>query len=208
MDPFTGIVPIGCLQKSEQKTTFSDHAVDLARILGIVFFHTLSRNSFIFTVSIFFCLVLWAGRSAVPLNTSHKADSYQGIWFTLNQFSEEGDKYSGGLRTYTAKHVPMAIYGPEVEKIFLVYGGAKERQDIYWRWPPTTITHTIWCLDQRSCTIRKMLMTLTIIQASRWTRQDMYGCSSADGVVVGQASSTEAWNPTALICLGWLVKKR
>ena len=61
---------------------------------------------------------------------------------TRFQFSEEGDKYSGGLGTYTAKHVPMAIYVPEVEKIFLVYGGAKERQDIYWRWPPITITHT------------------------------------------------------------------
>ena len=55
----------------------------------------------------------WAERRTVPLNTK-KADGYQGIWFTLNQFSEEGDKYSGGLGTYTAKHVPMAIYAPEV----------------------------------------------------------------------------------------------
>ena len=70
----------------------------------------------------------WAERSTVPLNTSNKADGYQGIWFTLNQFSEEGDKYSGGLGTYTAKHVPMAIYAPEVEKTFFVYGGAKEGQ--------------------------------------------------------------------------------
>ena len=73
-------------------------------------------------------LGLWAERSTVPLNTSNKADGYQGIWFTLNQFSEEGDKYSGGLGTYTAKHVPMAIYAPEVEKTFFVYGGAKEGQ--------------------------------------------------------------------------------
>ncbi len=30
------------------------------------------------------------------------ADSgYRGIWFTLGQFSEGGDKYSGGLGTYT-----------------------------------------------------------------------------------------------------------
>ena len=39
-------------------------------------------------------LGLWAERSTVPLNTSNKADGYQGIWFTLNQFFEEGDKYS------------------------------------------------------------------------------------------------------------------
>ena len=87
-------------------------------------------------------LGLWAERSTVPLNTSNKANGYQGIWFTLNQFSEEGDKYSGGLGTYTAKHVPMAIYAPEVEKTFFVYGGAKEGQRHYWRWPPITITHT------------------------------------------------------------------
>ena len=62
------------------------------------------------------------------MNTSNKTDGYQGIWFTLNQFSEEGDKYSGGLGTYTAKHVPMAIYAPAVKKTFFVYGGAKEGQ--------------------------------------------------------------------------------
>ncbi|MGB3778337.1 MAG: BNR-4 repeat-containing protein [Tunicatimonas sp.] len=42
-----------------------------------------------------------------------------------------GDKYSGGLGTYTAKHKPLAIYSPAVEKTFFVYGGttdAKERR--------------------------------------------------------------------------------
>ena len=55
-----------------------------------------------------------------------KYGGYQGIWFTLGQFSEYGDKYSGGLGTYTAKHVPLAIYAPQVNKTFFVYGGAKE----------------------------------------------------------------------------------
>ncbi|MEE2753909.1 MAG: BNR-4 repeat-containing protein [Candidatus Latescibacterota bacterium] len=54
-----------------------------------------------------------------------KYDGYQGIWFTLGQFSEYGDKYSGGLGTYTAKHVPLAIYVPEVNRTFFVYGGTK-----------------------------------------------------------------------------------
>jgi hypothetical protein len=50
-------------------------------------------------------------------------DGYRGIWFTLGQFTEYGDKYSGGLGTYTAKHIPLAIYSPEVNKTFFVYGG-------------------------------------------------------------------------------------
>jgi len=53
-----------------------------------------------------------------------KGTGYQGIWFTLGQFSAYGDKYSGGLGTYTAKHVPLAIYAPEANKTFFVYGGA------------------------------------------------------------------------------------
>ncbi|WP_025764656.1 BNR-4 repeat-containing protein [Dyadobacter tibetensis] len=62
-----------------------------------------------------------------PLKT---VEGYKGIWFTLGQFSEYGDKYSGGLGTYTAKHNPLAIYAPAVNKTFFVYGGtrnAKER---------------------------------------------------------------------------------
>ncbi len=54
---------------------------------------------------------------------NQKMDGYKGIWFTLGQFSEYGDKYSGGLGTYTAKHRPLAIYAAEVEKTFFVYGG-------------------------------------------------------------------------------------
>jgi len=62
------------------------------------------------------------------LNENSKAqnptiDGYRGIWFTLGQFSEYGDKYSGGLGTYTADHIPIAIYSPEVKKTFFIYGG-------------------------------------------------------------------------------------
>jgi hypothetical protein len=68
-----------------------------------------------------------------------KDDGYRGIWFTLGQYTdvpygggnkkrywEYGDKYSGGLGTYTAKHVPIAIYAPSVKKTFFCYGGSKE----------------------------------------------------------------------------------
>lgn len=52
-------------------------------------------------------------------------DGYRGIWFELGQRSEFGDKYSGGLGTYTAKHVPLAVYSERARKTFFVYGGAK-----------------------------------------------------------------------------------
>lgn len=52
-----------------------------------------------------------------------RTDGYRGIWFSLGQFSEYGDKYSGGLGTYTANHVPVAVYSPEAGKTFFVYGG-------------------------------------------------------------------------------------
>jgi hypothetical protein len=61
---------------------------------------------------------------------NESVNGYRGIWFTLGQVSEHGDKYSGGLGTYTAKHIPLAVYAPAVEKTFFVYGGttgAEER---------------------------------------------------------------------------------
>ncbi|MCF6359119.1 MAG: BNR repeat-containing protein, partial [Draconibacterium sp.] len=65
--------------------------------------------------------------NAQPLNNT-KIDGYLGIWFELNQKFEYGDKYSGGLGTYTAKHVPLAIYSPEVDKTFFVYGGTTSEE--------------------------------------------------------------------------------
>jgi hypothetical protein len=50
-------------------------------------------------------------------------DGYRGIWFTLGQFSAYGDKYSGGLGTYTMKHSPLAVYAPQVDTTFFTYGG-------------------------------------------------------------------------------------
>ena len=58
-----------------------------------------------------------------------KDDGYRGIWFTLGTkrtINKYGDKYSGGLGTYTANHVPMAIYAEKVKKTFFVYGGEKK----------------------------------------------------------------------------------
>ena len=62
------------------------------------------------------------------MSTFQRDSGYKGIWFTLGQYlgDEFGDKYSGGLGTYTAKHVPLAIYAPQVNKTFFVYGGARD----------------------------------------------------------------------------------
>jgi hypothetical protein len=76
-----------------------------------------------------------------PPESSSRTDGYRGIWFTLGQFYGKGsdgapyaprspnpvfpygDKYSGGLGTYTAKHTPLAIYCEAVDKTFFVFGG-------------------------------------------------------------------------------------
>lgn len=55
-----------------------------------------------------------------------RVDGYKGIWFDLGQRSEFGSKYSGGLGTYTAKHLPLAVYAPAVRKTFFVYGGTTQ----------------------------------------------------------------------------------
>lgn len=49
---------------------------------------------------------------------------FQGIWY-MNQPSKDEYvyKYSGGMATYPWQHHPIAIYRPEVNKTFFVYGG-------------------------------------------------------------------------------------
>jgi hypothetical protein len=74
------------------------------------------------TITLFLCLISTQGINTISAQ-NQRADGYKGIWFTLGQFSEYGDKYSGGLGTYTANHIPIAVYSPEVKKTFFVYGG-------------------------------------------------------------------------------------
>lgn len=72
----------------------------------------------------------WKG---TPLpRESVRTAGYRGIWFTLGYKFEYGDKYSGGLGTYTANHQPMAIYAPAVNKTFFTYGGtaASDRREL------------------------------------------------------------------------------
>ena len=58
-----------------------------------------------------------------------KADGFRGIWFDLGQKSEFGSKYSGGLGTYTANHVPMAHYLEAVNRTYFTWGGAPTAEE-------------------------------------------------------------------------------
>ena len=79
---------------------------------------------------LFYSLVLLTGLvGAASLQAADtNADGYRGIWFTLRQFSKHGDKYSGGLGTYTANHIPLAVYSPQADKTFFTYGGTIKGQ--------------------------------------------------------------------------------
>lgn len=87
------------------------------------------------------------GQTSEAQEPARRIDGYRGIWFTLGQFygpgtgdeiyskaSREpvfpyGDKYSGGLGTYTAKHTPLAINCQAVDKTFFVYGGTTQADE-------------------------------------------------------------------------------
>lgn len=59
---------------------------------------------------------------------NEKGDGFRGIWY-YNQLlpnSEYVYKYSGGLGTYCAKHIPFAWYTPEANKTFFCYGGTDD----------------------------------------------------------------------------------
>jgi hypothetical protein len=60
---------------------------------------------------------------------TQRVDGYRGIWWgqepTYDRFSY---KYSGGLATYTAKHIPLAIYAKPANKTFFVYGGTNAQR--------------------------------------------------------------------------------
>ena len=98
-------------------------------ILSLAFYNlSMKKNQyFLYMLLLIHCSGI-AIAQEYPVRDNQKIDGYKGIWFTLGQFSEYGDKYSGGLGTYTAKHIPLAIYAPKVEKTFFVYGGIAENQ--------------------------------------------------------------------------------
>ncbi len=55
-----------------------------------------------------------------------RADGYRGIWFADMKSDDEYryTYYSGGLGTYTAHHIPMAVHSKAAGKTFFAWGGA------------------------------------------------------------------------------------
>ena len=70
-----------------------------------------------------FSLFILLGITLYSKAQNLRIDGYKGIWYTIGQKSEYGDKYSGGLATYTANHTPVAIYASKVDKTFLFMEG-------------------------------------------------------------------------------------
>jgi len=92
---------------------------------------TLMKLFFNYLIISFLILFCSSANTLLAQENYPTVDGYKGIWFTLGQKSEFGDKYSGGLGTYTAKHIPLAIYSPEVNRTFFVYGGTRSEDERY-----------------------------------------------------------------------------
>jgi len=75
------------------------------------------------------CLLLLLLPAAVCRGGELPADDgYRGIWYYNQPTKDEYRyKYSGGMATYPQQHHPIAVYAPEVEKTFFVYGGTVAR---------------------------------------------------------------------------------
>jgi len=59
-----------------------------------------------------------------PTKSIGKDDGYRGIWYYNQKLKNEYKyKYSGGLGTYCAKHIPFAWYAEKTGKTFFCYGG-------------------------------------------------------------------------------------
>lgn len=78
-------------------------------------------------------LVLTFATRAPSESFGEPVSGYRGIWYSNEKTNNEYVyKYSGGLGTYCANHIPMAIYAPAVNKTFFVYGGTSESGDSLW----------------------------------------------------------------------------
>ena len=95
------------------------------------------------------CTVWGAGAQERKSMDNQTIDGYRGIWFTIGQArSGYGDKYSGGLGTYTMKHIPMAVYSPEADKTFFVYGGTPSEEHKY-------LLCMVGCYDHKTGMLRR-----------------------------------------------------
>jgi hypothetical protein len=74
-------------------------------------------------VCLVFALALLSG-AQTRAEVLPQDDGYRGIWYFNQPTRDEYRyKYSGGMATYPQQHIPIAVYRPEVNKTFFVYGG-------------------------------------------------------------------------------------
>ena len=101
---------------------------------------------------VFYLLFALMGLSAAAqtpgeLNNT-RINGFRPIWFDLGQRSEYGSKYSGAFGTYTMKHRPLAIYSPEADKTFFVYGGTTAADERH-------LLCMISCFDHKTGLVQK-----------------------------------------------------
>lgn len=111
-------------------------------------------------LSFFIIILVCTSLSAqnYPSLNNQKINGYKGIWFLVASRA-----YSGGLGTYTEYHTPLAIYSPEVQKTFFVFGGTIEgRKSNLSVWPPTVgseygdyLLCMVGCFDHKTQTVSK-----------------------------------------------------
>ncbi|NOY81206.1 MAG: hypothetical protein GXP31_09400 [Kiritimatiellaeota bacterium] len=80
-------------------------------------------------------------------------DGYRGIWYSNQPTGNEyAYKYSGGLGTYCAKHIPMAVHSPETRKTFFCWGGRPADRNVLW--------HMIGVFDHRTRRVSRPVFLL------------------------------------------------
>ncbi len=82
-----------------------------------------------------------------------RADGYRGIWY-FNQPSDDEYKYkySGGLGTYCAKHIPLAYYAKEADRTFFCYGGTPKGEN--------HLLHMVSYYDHRTGTVPRPIILM------------------------------------------------
>ena len=88
-------------------------------------------------------------------------DGYRGIWY-FNQPSDDEYKfkYSGGLGTYCAKHIPLAYYAAEVDKTFFCYGGTRSASSGQAAKDENRLLHMVSCYDHKTGTVPRPTMLI------------------------------------------------
>jgi len=92
------------------------------------------------------------GNNDVLIN--EKDTGYRGVWYCVGASGDEyAYKYSGGLGTYCAKHIPHAWYAAEVDKTFFTYGGGLENDS-------RRLMHMVSYFDHKTGTVPRPTVLL------------------------------------------------